>query len=102
MPNALRWIATLLGILLIAMQIKLWTGQGGRNDVQHLRDRVAVQKRQNSMLKLRNDALMADVHDLKTGTDAIEERARSELGMIKPGEIFYQVIVHDSDEVKSE
>lgn len=88
----LRWVILVLLILCIALQIKLWSGQGGRADVQHLRARVELQKAENAKLKQRNDALAADVEDLKTGTDAIEERARGELGMVKPGETFYQVI----------
>ena len=95
----LRWIILVLLILCIALQIKLWSGQGGRADVQHLRSRVELQSTENTKLKQRNDALAADVDDLKTGTDAIEERARGELGMIKPGETFYQVI---EEETKAE
>ncbi|HWT15817.1 MAG TPA: cell division protein FtsB [Patescibacteria group bacterium] len=79
-------------VLLIGLQAKLWLGQGGRPEVRHLRERVAAQERENAELRKRNDALAAEVEDLKSGTEAIEERARSELGMIKPGEVFYQVI----------
>ena len=91
----LRWILLVLLALCVALQIKLWSGQGGRIDVEHLHARVAQQKAENARLKQRNDALQADVEDLKTGTDAIEERARGELGMIKPGETFYQVVEDD-------
>ena len=82
-----RWLIVGLILLLIGLQAKLWFGQGGRPEVQHLQERVATQKRENSELHKRNE-----VEDLKSGTEAIEERARSELGMIKPGEVFYQVI----------
>jgi cell division protein FtsB len=88
----LRWLLLILLVLCVALQIKLWAGQGGRADVDRLRERVELQKAENTRLKQRNDALAADVEDLKSGTDAIEERARGELGMIKPGEIFYQVV----------
>jgi cell division protein FtsB len=88
----LRWLLLILLALCVALQIKLWAGQGGRADVDRLRERVELQKSENTRLKLRNDALAADVEDLKSGTDAIEERARGELGMIKPGEVFYQVV----------
>jgi len=88
----LRWAALVLLILLIALQLKLWTGEGGMREVQTLRQHVAEQKQDNDKLKSRNDALSADVQDLKEGRDAIESRARSELGLIKPGETFYQVI----------
>lgn len=85
----------MLAVLMLALQTKLHWGQGGSTDVQRLQSRVAIQARDNAVLKQRNAALAAEIDDLKTGTDAIEERARVELGMIKPGEIFYQVIDTD-------
>lgn len=88
----LRYAALILVILLIALQIKLWTGQGGMREVWALEGRVAAQAKENDTLRTRNDALSADVADLKEGTEAVEERARSELGLIKPGETFYQVV----------
>ncbi|MEO8460727.1 MAG: cell division protein FtsB [Dokdonella sp.] len=88
----IRYVALLLVIVLIGLQVKLWTGQGGMRDVSTLRDRVEQQKADNEKLKARNEALAADVHDLKNGDEAVEERARSELGLVKPGEIFYQVV----------
>ncbi len=91
----LRWILLLLLVLCLALQVKLWSGQGGRADVRTLQARVELQKAENATLRQRNEALVADVDDLKTGTDAIEEKARGELGMIKPGETFYQVVEED-------
>lgn len=88
----LRYAALILVILLMALQVKLWTGQGGMREVWALTDRVAAQVGDNDTLKARNDALSADVADLKQGDEAVEERARSELGLIKPGETFYQVV----------
>lgn len=88
----LRLIAVMLALLALALQVRLHSGHGGRADVEQLAARVAAQRQENAVLDKRNAALAADVADLKTGTDAIEERARSELGMIKPGEVFYQVI----------
>lgn len=88
----LRYVALVLLILLIALQVKLWVGQGGMEEVWRLEKAVAAQKRENDELKARNDALIAEVADLKDGEEAIEERARSELGLIKPGEKFYQVV----------
>ena len=88
----LRYAALILVILLIALQIKLWTGQGGMREVWALEGRVAAQAKENDTLRTRNDALSADVADLKEGSEAVEERARSELGLIKPGETFYQVV----------
>jgi cell division protein FtsB len=91
----LRWTALILLILLIALQVKLWTGEGGMRELESLRKHVSEQKAENARLKARNDALSAEVQDLKEGRDAIEGRARSELGLIKPGETFYQVVEPD-------
>ena len=88
----LRWVALILVILLIALQVHLWTGQGGLRDVWLLEKRVAEQKAENAQLKKRNETLSAEVEDLKHGDEAIEERARAELGLLKPGETFYQVV----------
>lgn len=88
----LRYVALILLIVLIALEIKLWAGQGGMAEVWRLEKAVAEQKAQNEQLKARNDALAAEVENLKTGDEAVEERARSELGLIKPGETFYQVV----------
>ena len=88
----LRWVALVLVIVLIALQVRLWTGQGGLRDVWRLQQRVAEQKAENDRLKKRNETLSAEVEDLKHGEEAIEERARAELGLLKPGETFYQVV----------
>jgi len=88
----LRWIALILIALLIGLQIKLWVGDGGMRDLRAIRERVSEQQSENAKLKQRNDALRADVEDLKHGRDAVESRARSQLGLIKPGEVFYQVV----------
>lgn len=88
----LRWLALILIALLIGLQVKLWIGDGGMRDLRAIRARVAAQQAENAKLKQRNDALHADVEDLKHGQDAVEARARSQLGLIKPGEVFYQVV----------
>lgn len=88
----LRWIALILIVLLIGLQIKLWVGDGGMRDLRAIHQRVSQQAAENARLKQRNDALRADVEDLKHGQDAVEARARSQLGLIKPGEVFYQVV----------
>lgn len=87
-----RYIVLILLILIIALQLKLWTGQGGMREVWRLEQGVAEQEARNAELKARNDALAAEVANLKDGDEAVEERARSELGLIKPGETFYQVV----------
>jgi cell division protein FtsB len=88
----LRWIALVLLVILIGLQLKLWTGSGGMHEVQTLRAAVQKQTGENDKLLQRNQALAADVSDLTHGEQAVEARARAELGLIKPGETFYQVV----------
>jgi cell division protein FtsB len=90
--RALRIVLVLLVALLAWLQYRLWFGAGGHGEVSALRHQVEQQARDNTGLKQRNDALAAEVEDLKSGEAAVEERARSELGMIKPGETFYRVV----------
>jgi cell division protein FtsB len=87
-----RWLAIGLLLLALGLQFRLWMGAGGMPDVWRLRDRVEAQRVENAGLAERNRALAADVADLKEGREAVEERARSELGMVRPAEIFYQVV----------
>ena len=88
----LRVLLLLLVLLLASLQYKLWLGSGGQREVEALRAQVVKQEAENLGLEQRNEALKAEVEDLKSGEAAVEERARSELGMVKPGEIFYRVI----------
>jgi len=96
----MRWLPNqVVGLLLVALvallaflQYRLWWGEGGRRSVADLRQQVEQQAHENEGLKQRNAALGAEVEDLKSGEAAVEERARSELGMIKPGETFYRVV----------
>jgi len=78
--------------ILVLLQYPLWFGNGGVIAVWRLDREIAAQEQENARLKDRNRALEADVNDLKQGLAAIEERARTELGMVKKGEVFYQVI----------
>jgi len=87
-----RWLLLLLALLLAWLQYRFWFGPGNSGEVMMLEAQVENQKRDNAGLQQRNDALAAEVKDLKEGEAAIEERARSELGMIKPGEKFYRVV----------
>jgi cell division protein FtsB len=86
----------LLGILVL-LQYPLWFGNGGVIAVWRLRHEITAQQQENVQLKDRNQAVEADVNDLKQGYEAIEERARMELGMVKKGEVFYQVIEDPRD-----
>jgi cell division protein FtsB len=88
----LRWIALILILVLIGLQLKLWSGNGSMREVDSLRVAVKKQADENTRLLQRNQALGADVLDLKHGDQAVEARARTELGLIKPGEVFYQVV----------
>ncbi|RZA20905.1 MAG: cell division protein FtsB [Lysobacteraceae bacterium] len=88
----LRVLLLLLALLLAFLQYKLWLGSGGQHEVAALRAQVDTQQAENLRLQQRNEALAAEVDNLKSGEAAVEERARSELGMVKPGETFYRVI----------
>jgi cell division protein FtsB len=88
----MKWLVVLLAAMLAFLQYRLWFGAGGEREVAVLQERVDHQRRQNEGLEQRNAALAAEVADLKSGEAAIEERARSELGMIRPGETFYRVV----------
>jgi cell division protein FtsB len=81
-----------LAALLAFLQWRLWFGHGGAGEVQDLSSQVERQARDNGGLRQRNAEVAAEVEDLKSGEAAVEERARSELGMIKPGETFYRVV----------
>lgn len=84
---------TLLFVALIALlQYPLWLGKGSWLRVWDLSRQIATQQEKNDLLKARNDTLDAEVRDLKSGRAAIEERARSELGMVKKDEVFFQVL----------
>ncbi|HQS59487.1 MAG: cell division protein FtsB [Gallionellales bacterium 35-53-114] len=88
----MRWITLTLLALILLWQYPLWLGKGGWIKVWELDHQVDAQKKANLQTRVRNVALDAEVRDLKQGTEAIEERARSDLGMIKPGEVFFQVV----------
>ena len=94
MPTVLvmKWIIAILIIFLLALQYRLWVGQGSLAEVNRLQQTIDAQKAENKKISERNAALDAEVKDLKQGVEAIEERARSELGMIKQDETFYQII----------
>lgn len=84
---------TLIFVILIALlQYPLWLGKGSWLRVWDLSSQIKLQQDKNAALKARNDTIDAEVRDLKSGRAAIEERARSELGMVKQDEVFYQVL----------
>jgi cell division protein FtsB len=81
-----------LVVLLVILQYQLWIGDGGLLDVWNLHQEVEALRQDNEHLQERNAALNAEVLDLKQGLDAIEEHAREDLGMVKEGETFYQIV----------
>jgi len=87
-----RIVTLLLAILLLLLQYPLWLGKGGWLKVWDMNRQVEFQQLVNQQTQARNAVLDAEVRDLKQGTAAIEERARSELGMIKHDEVFFQVL----------
>jgi len=88
----MKTIIAALAVLFVLLQFKLWLGEGGMKDVWALDEAIVTQAEKNAQLKERNQTLSAEVDDLKQGLEAIEERARYDLGMIREGETFYQVI----------
>ena len=90
-----RWLLIVLGLLAVSLQAQLWFSDGGYSKTRNLRDAVASQRLQNEALRQRNAALDAEVVNLKQGSAAAEERARTDLGMIGKDETFYQVVPAD-------
>lgn len=88
----MKIIASVLLVLFIWLQYKIWLQDGGIPEILQLQDEVKQVKSEVETLRERNASLDAEVKDLKKGLEAIEERARSEMGMIKKGEVYYQVI----------
>jgi cell division protein FtsB len=88
----MKWLAAALALAIILLQYRIWLSDDGVRQVTGLRQAVAVQRAENDQLAERNRQLAAEVRDLKTGLDALEERARSDLGMIARNETFYQVV----------
>ncbi|CAI2158855.1 MULTISPECIES: cell division protein FtsB [Serratia] len=89
-------LTLLLLALLGWLQYSLWLGKNGIHDYVRVNDDVVAQQSNNAKLKARNDQLFAEIDDLNGGQEAIEERARNELGMIKPGETFYRLVPEPS------
>lgn len=86
----------MLGIVLL-LQYRIWFGQYGASDLRQLRSDVSRQAASNEALKQRNQLLYADIEDLREAHEAIEERARNELGLVKPEETFFRLIVKGNE-----
>ena len=94
----MKLVAVGLLTLLVLLQYRLWFGDGSVREVAQLQTQISAQEEQNAKLRERNRTLAAEVQDLKKGTTAIEERARTDLGMIGQSETFYQVVTDEPDE----
>lgn len=92
----MKILSLVLTILIVLLQYPLWLGKGGWFKVWEVDQHISAQHETNSKLQTRNAALDAEVRDLKQGYEAIEERARNELGMIRQDEIFFHVL-EDND-----
>ncbi|WP_456379164.1 cell division protein FtsB [Thiolapillus sp.] len=92
MPWYFRLLFVVLLAMLLVLQYRLWVGQGSLAEVFRLQQQIESQQQQLVQMKERNARLRAEVESLKTGLEAVESRARSDLGMIREGETFYQVI----------
>jgi len=88
----MRLVTVVLIILLVLIQYPLWWGRGGWLRVHELQGQLAQQLKQNDDEKTRNDRIAGEVQDLQSGTSAVEERARYEMGMVKDGEVFVQFV----------
>ena len=91
-----KWIPVVLLVLLGLLQYRLWFGKNSIPDYLNREQEVQAQAEQNANRAQRNALLEADINDLKIGLEAIEERARNELGLIKRGETFYRILPADS------
>ena len=88
----MKKVVIVLLLLLVYLQYRLWFGDGSLQEVWELHREVEAQREENLQLRERNAALEAEVRDLQQGLDAIEEHAREDLGMVKEGETFYQLV----------
>jgi cell division protein FtsB len=88
----MKWLAAALVVVVVLLPYRVWVSDSGVHEVDRLQHAVAAQRSENEQLADRNKQLAAEVRDLKTGMGALEERARSDLGMIGSHETFYQVV----------
>jgi cell division protein FtsB len=88
----MRWLLVILAVLFVGLQFRLWVGEGSLAHNSELDSQLEEQEHENQALRERNALIATDVESLKTNLNAIEEKARADLGMIKQGETFYLVI----------
>jgi|TARA_R110000822_G_scaffold159476_22_gene299462 cell division protein FtsB len=88
----MRWLLVIFTLLFLILQYRLWVGDGSMAQRQVLQHKVNMQQEENEALRERNNILASEVNDLKNGLESVEERARTDLGMVKEGETFYMVV----------
>jgi cell division protein FtsB len=97
----MKIVGAILISLIVLIQYPLWLGKGGWLTAWRLENKLEGEKAKSVKLETRNAALAVEVRDLKQGTEAIEERARYELGMVRPDEVFFQIVPGKSEKPKS-
>lgn len=97
----MKWLTLLLFVILLALQYRLWVGEGSFAHLAQLKQQIREQQQENTRLALENAALAAQVKALKDGLAAIEEHAREELGLVKEGETFFLVVEKEESKKKS-
>jgi len=90
--DEMRILQVLLVLIILGLQFRLWTGDGSLAEISRLNDAIDEQEAENAALESRNQELLTEVEEIKNGTDAIEEMARQDLGLIKEGETFYMIV----------
>lgn len=98
----MRALIIFLSVLLLLLQYPLWFSEASLPDAWHLQSKIETQQQENKKLEERNRLLKAEVEELKSGLEVVEEKARTELGLIKQGETFFQVIEGTDSEPENE
>ncbi len=94
----MRLLIVILLMMFLALQYRLWIGEGSFAEVSYLKQEIALQKQELQKMQQQNQELRAEIEDLKDGLDAVEERARNQLGMIKKGEVYFQIIESENSD----
>lgn len=94
--SIMKRLLFVLIVLLIMLQYRLWLGDKSFADSIHLQEQIKLQQASNAQLVARNQVLREEINDLRSGTEAVEERARNELGMVMEGETFFRVVGGDN------
>lgn len=88
----MKWVALILVVIFTTLQYRIWFGESSFREIKQQREKVDNIRKENKELELRNQKIVAEITDLRDGKDAIEERARYQLGMIKEGEVFIRIL----------